>query len=1002
MLRPENMRRFFGFVTLALHRLRSQAGLVACVLLGITIAVAFASAIPAFVNSAQSRVLRALLLQSTGGDASVEGNALERQGEPLDMRFIYLGSAHGRLNWEQFQKLDDFMGARIEGRTILPTLQTGVYINTDEWRVWPAAGTRTENIYKNRDNPDAPLAYVSMDTLAGFTDHIQLDEGTLPQETSDGPVQVLVHRNFSEKYGVRAGDVFSLTVRQALSDEPNAPDRRFDTLAQVSGVWTPINPNDPFWFVTPSAFIDSLYVTPETFSRRVVELLPRPIDFAIWYYALDDTSMRVETVDRLLARIVTLRNEVFAERPGMSLTTNIDYVLQRYQNSAGELTLLMIAFAFPLVVIILYFIVLVSGMVVRRQEAELITFRSRGASSLNVLALYAVQGVVVGLLALVIGLPIGYLIASLMSGTRTFLDFSGPMRISWQSFLDTLDPSVLSFRFGVGAAVLAVLAALLPAFSASRTNVVQANADRGRNTRKPIWQRFYLDILLLVPVIYGYLQLRNQGSIQVMGRTLSQEDPLRDPVRYLLPMLLMTSIALLVARLFPLVMRVVARLTGRFGGSFGPANSLLLAARELARSPRDYIGPLLLLIIATAIATFGASTAKTLDTHLIDTTYFEAGADLRLVESGESNQPRISNAMFGSGDAATQAPQEKKPEYWSFMPVEDHAKIDGVNEFARMTRLRVEPKVARPPDDSMLVAIDWHEFHEVMKPAFRSDYASQSFGALMNAIGEPANNSGILVEPVFLANSRLQIGDKLPMEVLTSEGRVPVTYTVAGTFSYFPTVDPNPAQMTFIADIGYTFDKIGKAVPYDVLLSTQPDYSGSAISDEARRLGFLVTDVFDARREILEAQQTPERQGLFGVLTAGFFAAIVLTTVGFVLYAVLSFRRRAVELGVLRTLGLSAWQMALYLIITQLTLVVVGTLAGSGAGVLASRLFIPFFQTGGDLVRQVPAFEVQIAWNELAWVYAAIGLALFIALAATLLFLRRLRAFEAIKLGMVS
>jgi putative ABC transport system permease protein len=555
----------------------------------------------------------------------------------------------------------------------------------------------------------------------------------------------------------------------------------------------------------------------------------------------------------------------------------------------------------------------------------------------------------------------------------------------------------------VGAAVVAVLAALLPAFSASRTNVVQANADRGRNLRKPFWQRFYLDVLLLVPVIYGYLQLRNQGSIQVLGRTLSQEDPLRDPVRYLLPMLLMTSIALLVARLFPLVMRLISRITGRFGGSFGPATSLLLAARELARSPRDYIGPLLLLIIATAIATFGASTAKTLDSHLIDSTYFEAGADLRLVETGESNQPRISGAMFGSADAQQPpAPQEKKPEYWSFMPVEDHGKIDGVDAFGRMTRLRVEPQVARPPDDTTLIGIDWREFHDVMKPAFRPDYASESFGALMNAIGEPKDNSGILVQPAFLAAHRLRIGDKLPIEILTTEGRVPVTYTLAGTFNNFPTVDPTAGQTVFIADIGYTFEKMGKAVPYDVLLSLQPNYSGSAVADEARKLGFLVTEAHDARRIIETAQQTPERQGLFGVLTAGFFAAIILTTVGFVLYALLSFRRRAVELGVLRTLGLSAAQMALYLIIAQLSLVLVGTLAGSGAGVLASRLFIPFFQTNGELVGAVPPFEVRIAWNELVWVYAAIGLALFIALAATLLFLRRLRAFEAIKLGMVS
>ena len=556
----------------------------------------------------------------------------------------------------------------------------------------------------------------------------------------------------------------------------------------------------------------------------------------------------------------------------------------------------------------------------------------------------------------------------------------------------------MPFRFAIGAVIVATLATLLPAVGISRSTVVLLNAERGRNTRRPLWQRMFLDVLLLVPVAYGYLQLQQQGNIGLFGRTLSNENPLRDPVRYLLPMLLMTSIALLVARLFPLVMRLIGFLVQRVSSRLPFATPMLLTARELGRSPKDYLGSLLLLIVATGIATFGASTAKTLDGHLTDSVYFVTGADLRLEEDAQSSKPKPSGEP--GGQPQQPPPDDGKPEIWSFLPVEDHMTIPGVQAYARMATLSVRPQIAREIGDFKLKVLDWYEASSVMRKAFRPDYASQSFGALMNGLGTQPN--AILVPPIFLTLNKKAIGDPLQLQIATTEGRTPVTYTIAGTYINFPTVQPKEDEFVFIADMEYTFEKMGKAVPYEVLLSLAPDASGTAVSNRANQMGFMVDKTYDARLNIEEQQQTPERQGLFGILTAGFFAAIALTIIGFVLYSVLSFRRRSIELGVLRTLGLSSGQMGAYLILSQLIIVLTGTAAGAAAGILAGRLFIPFFQVTGKLVAEVPAFYIRIAWTELALVCTAIAAAFAVAIVATLLFLRRIRAFEAIKLGGVS
>ena len=71
-----------------------------------------------------------------------------------------------------------------------------------------------------------------------------------------------------------------------------------------------------------------------------------------------------------------------------------------------------------------------------------------------------------------------------------------------------------------------------------------------------------------------------------------------------------------------------------------------------------------------------------------------------------------------------------------------------------------------------------------------------------------------------------------------------------------------------------------------------------------------VVDARDAAALIAEEQAQPRRQGLFGLLSVGFIAAGVLTLLGFLISALIAARRRAIELGVLRALGMSGFQVA--------------------------------------------------------------------------------------------
>jgi putative ABC transport system permease protein len=102
----------------------------------------------------------------------------------------------------------------------------------------------------------------------------------------------------------------------------------------------------------------------------------------------------------------------------------------------------------------------------------------------------------------------------------------------------------------------------------------------------------------------------------------------------------------------------------------------------------------------------------------------------------------------------------------------------------------------------------------------------------------------------------------------------------------------------------------------------------------------------------------------------------------------------------LRAIGLSSGQMIAFLAAELALLIVTGGAIGTGLGVWISDLFIPYLQIGGpDASALIPPYLVTMAWPTIFRVYVLFGLLFVGALAGLVLLLRRLRIFQAIKMG---
>jgi putative ABC transport system permease protein len=138
---------------------------------------------------------------------------------------------------------------------------------------------------------------------------------------------------------------------------------------------------------------------------------------------------------------------------------------------------------------------------------------------------------------------------------------------------------------------------------------------------------------------------------------------------------------------------------------------------------------------------------------------------------------------------------------------------------------------------------------------------------------------------------------------------------------------------------------------------------------------------------------------LFGVLSVGFLAAALLTVLGFFLYALFSFRRRFIELGTLRAIGLSPGQMTTFLAWELAFVILLGLGAGTILGAVISNVYIPSLQVGSDPRILTPPFLVEIAWPAIVRIYMLFGLLFIVALSVLAALLLRMKIFQAIKLG---
>ncbi len=470
-----------SLLTIAARRVWHQRLLMLCLLAGLIVAVGILSSIPLYADAVQQRLMQ--------GELTDAGT----RRPPFSFLWRYIGTWHGNIDQDKYQPIDEYLSQQSPAVIGLPLAEQVRHVQTDKLRLFPASEAQN---FTGRE----PLLWMTLGFISGLDDHIQLSEGALPNAGSSGDdVEVLVSQTLADQLGVQVGERYVLFGQG--SQDVKIP-------VKIVGVWRASNPDEPFWFYQPQAFDEVLLASEAAFDAQVLPASEKPIASAVWYQVFDGDRVRTADVPRLLNGVTTVEARVTALLNNTTLDASPVSALKTYSEAARTLTLLLTIFSVPVLLLVLFFIGQIAAMVVQRGQGEVALLRSRGTTRAQVLFIHLLEGILIGGLGLIAGLAAGGALAQWMSRMRTFLD---PTLTNGHPLLIVFSPEVIGY--GVIGVALAIMTMLIPALAASRHTIVTFRWSQARTLHKPAWQRYYLDGLLLIPTIYGWYLLRQQGSI---------------------------------------------------------------------------------------------------------------------------------------------------------------------------------------------------------------------------------------------------------------------------------------------------------------------------------------------------------------------------------------------------------------------------------------------------------------------------------------------------------
>ena len=586
------MMHYRSLPVLAIRRMMGNWRLLSSVVVGTLVAAAILSATAIFADAIRDLGLQYALRQ--------------RPPATLDITIGQGNLAVSAAAYERSRGRQD-----VAVRRVMQGATGGAVRGITSGTFYPAANGARPRL------EDAARPRANVVVRSALREHVTVVQGTFPGPAAagaSGPIPGLLGADTAKVNGLKVGDTFDL---HPYWDEKAPPVK-----IEVVGLARPTDARDRYWGragrtldIEVGSWPTYLVFVPEaTFFGALLERQPT--------LAADYENQYQVRQSALNARLAKPIADGIAALPGLldgtdgrpQINTDLETVLRTFDEKLFFTRIPLFVVLLQVGGIVAYYLVMVSTMLIERQGAEIATLHSRGATTRQLLAQYGVEGVILALLAALLGPPIAAAAVSALGPTPAFASLSGggPLAVHIGG---------AAYLLAAGGALLAFAALMLPAWRATRITVLEFKRAAARPRPTPLFLRYYLDVALVAVLALAFWRLSRDPNL--VTRTLFGGAKV-DPFLLATPAVFMLTVGIVFLRLFPLVLRAVAWLVGKTRSV-----AVLVGMRSLVRNPTHYTRLILLLMFATGVGMFGATFSATIERSYDERARYAVGADLR-------------------------------------------------------------------------------------------------------------------------------------------------------------------------------------------------------------------------------------------------------------------------------------------------------------------------------------------------------------------------------------
>lgn len=519
----------------------------------------------------------------------------------------------------------------------------------------------------------------------------------MPEDTIT--VEALVSLTAAQTFGVEAGHRFT-AVHPSDNTNPYVE-------IVVTGVFEQSAKYDPeFWHLDgevlqphPESPFRNLpfYLPEESFFEILGAAYPKMEANYAWLIDVSDEKINARNAEEALLAIRNFNSTLNATLPNYRSDTVLSNILSEYETRIFFSQIPMFVVLTLIAIVILYYVITLSSMAIENRRTEIVMLRSRGAGTHQILSVFAIEGASIALIVTAIAPLIAAITISSLGITPAFSDLTN-------GSLTSVSISLNSYYLSALGGILSFIALIIPAFQASKTGVNEQRYQTARPSHIPIFQKYYLDVLLLLTGMFLFQQLSEQGSLiadDLLG------GPIANNLLFTVPAIILLATGMISLRLFPILMKIISKVLS----PTLPAG-IALGIWQVTRDPIHYSRLSLLLMLTAGLGIFSSNFGSTLQMSFKERVLYSVGSDIKI----SNLEPQGNSSTY-----ITEAPLLK-----SF------GRLEGVDQLSRVLRTPGQALGTLSAPSIVMLSVDTNSFGDV--GWFRKDFSDTPITPLLKSL----------------------------------------------------------------------------------------------------------------------------------------------------------------------------------------------------------------------------------------------------------------------------